>query len=92
MSHPNVSTITWRAHDTIVTSHGFVLQSNHERIRLKRIELKRIRVEEYLARIRQDISDKVATNVCAPVNIALVDALSDDSDSDNAWLLRYDTD
>ena len=56
MFPPNVSTITRRAYDPIVTFHGFVLWSNHERLRLKRIELKRIRVEEYLARIRQDAS------------------------------------
>ena len=59
----NVSTIPQRAYDPIGYFHGFVLRSNHERLRLKRIELKRIRVEEYLARIFQDVSDKVASNV-----------------------------
>ena len=57
MFSPNVSTITRRAYDPIVSFHGFVLRSNHERLILKRIELKRIRVEEYLARICQKISD-----------------------------------
>ena len=33
----NVSTITRRAYDTIFSFHGFVLRSNHERLRLKRI-------------------------------------------------------
>ena len=66
MFPPNVSTITWLAYDHIVTFHGFVLWSNHERLRLKRIELKLIRVKDYLARIRQDFSDKVADNVIAP--------------------------
>ena len=69
-----------------------MLRSNHERLILKRIELKRIRVEEYLSRIRQDISDEVAANVRAPVNNALGDALSDDSDSDDGWLNRYEYD
>ena len=92
MYPPNVSTITWRAHDTIVTSHGFVLQSNHERLRLKRIELKRIRFKEYLARICQDVSDGVSANVCAPVSNDLGDALSNDSNSDDGWLDRYESD
>ena len=90
-SPPNVSTITRRAYDRIVTFHGFVLRSNHERLRLKRIELKRIRVKEYLDIICQDVSDEVAANVCAPVNNALGDALSNDSDSDDGWLDRYDS-
>ena len=63
----NVSTITWHAYDTIVTFHVFFLRSNHERLILKRIELKRICVKEYLARICQDVSDKVAANVHAPL-------------------------
>ena len=92
MFPPNVSTITWSAYDPIVTFHVFVLRSNHERIRLKRIELKHIRVEEYLDRICEEVSDKVAVNVCAPVNNALGDALSNYSNSDEGWLNRYDSD
>ena len=91
MFPPHVSTTTRRAYDPIFTFRRFVLRSNHERLRLKRIELKRIRVEEYLARICQDISDEVAANVCAPVNNALGDALSNYSDSDDGWLDRYDS-
>ena len=49
---PNIYIITWRAHYPIRNFHGFVLQSNHKRLRLKKIELKRIRFEELLARIR----------------------------------------
>ena len=41
----NVSTITRHAYDPIVSLHGFILRSNHERLRLKRIDLKRICVE-----------------------------------------------
>ena len=92
MFPPNVSTITRRAYDPIVTFHGFVLRSNHKRLRLKHIELKRIHVEEYLSRIRQDVSDKVAENVRAPVNNALGDALSNDYDSDDVCIDRYDSD
>ena len=82
MFPPNVYTITRRSYDPTVTFHGFVLHSNHKRLRLKRIELKRIRVEEYLARICQDVNDEVATNVRAPVNNAFGDDLSSDYDSD----------
>ena len=92
MFPPNVSNITQHAYNPIVTFHEFVLRSNHERLRLKRIELKRIRVKEYLARICQDVSDKVAVNVRSPVNNALGDALSNDFDSDDGWLDTYDSD
>ena len=64
----NVSIITRRAYDPIVSFHGFVLRSNHVSLRLKRIALKRIRVEEYLARIYKDVRDEVAANARAPVN------------------------
>ena len=87
----NVSTITWRAYDPFRYFHEFVLRSNHESIRLKRIKLKLIRVKDSLARIRQDFSDKVSDNVSAPINNALGDALSNDSDSDDVWLDRYDS-
>ena len=92
MLPPNVSTINRRAYDPIVTFHGFVLWPNHERLRLKRIELKILRVEEYLDRIRQDVSDEVAANVRAPGNNALDYALSNDSNSDDGWLDRYNSD
>ena len=92
MFPPNISTINQHAYNTIVSFHGFVLRSNHERLRLKCIELKRIRAEEYLPRIRQDVSDEVAANVRAPGNNALGDNLSNDSDSDDGWLERYNSD
>ena len=88
----NVSTITRRAYDPIVYFRGFILRSNHDRLRLKRIELKRICVGDYLARICQDIRDDVAANLRVPVNNALVDALFNDSDSDDGCLDRYDSD
>ena len=82
----NVTNISRGADNLPVTFHRLVLPSNHKRLRLKCIELKRIRVEEYLTRVCQDIRDKVAANVCAPVNNSLGDALSDDYDSDGGWL------
>ena len=88
----NVSTVTWRAYDPICSFHRFVLRSNHERLRLKQIELKRIRLDDYLARIRQHVSDNVADNARVPVNNALGNALSNDSDSNDGWLNRYDSD
>ena len=88
MIPPDVSTITRRAYNLPVTFHGLVLRSNHERLRLKRIESRRIRVEELLAIICQDIRDVVGANVCVPVNNTLGDALSDDPDSDDGWLKR----
>ena len=91
MLPPNVSTITRRAYNIPVTFHRLVLQSIHERLRLKRIKLKRIHLEEHLARICQDISEEVASNVHAPVNNALGDDLSDDSDSGDGWLHIYDS-
>ena len=92
MIPPNVSTITRRAYNLPVTFHGIILPSNHKRLRLKCIELKCICVEEYLAKICGEIRDKVTANVCAPVNNALGDSLSDDSDSNDGWLFRYDSD
>ena len=88
----NVSNITRRAYDHICSLHRFVLRSNHDRLRLKQIELKRIRFDELLARICQDVRDDVPTNVCAPVNIALGDDLSNDPNSDDGWIDRYDSD
>ena len=44
MIPPNVSTITLCPYNLPVTFHGLVLRSNHERLRLKRIETRRIRV------------------------------------------------
>ena len=88
----NVSTVTRRAYDPICSFRGFVLRSNPDRLRLKRIEVKRIRLEDCLARIRQDVLDNVASNACVPVNNVLGDALSNDSDSDDGWLNRYYSD
>ena len=82
----NVYIITRRAYDHIWSFHGFVLRSNHERLRLKRIELKHIRFEKLLARTRQDVRDDVVANVCSPANHALDDFLYNDSDSDDGWL------
>ena len=51
-----------------------------------------MRFEELLALICQDVRDDVAANVRDPNNNALGDALSNDSDSDDSWLDRYNSD
>ena len=63
----NVSTITRHAYDPIHSFHGFALRSNHERLRLIRIELKRIRFEELLARILQAVCDDVVSKKFLPL-------------------------
>ena len=88
----NVYTITRHAYDPICYFHGFILRYNHECLILKQIDLKRIRFEELLAIICPDVRDDVYVNVCAPINNSLGDALSNDSDSDDSWLNRYDSD
>ena len=92
MIPPNVSNITRRAYNIPVTFHGLVLQSNHKLLKLKRIELRRIFVEELLARILQGICDEICANVRVPVFNELGAALSDDSDSDDVWLEISDSD
>ena len=88
----NVSTINQRAYDPICYFRGLVLRSNPERLRMQRIELKRIRPEEYLARIIQDVRDDVDANLRVSVNNALGDALSNDFDLDDGWLDRNNSD
>ena len=88
----DVSTITRRGYNLPVTLHGLVLRSSHKRLRLKHIESRRIRVEEMLARIRQDIRDEVPTNVRVLVLNEFGSALSNDSDSDDGWLERSNSD
>ena len=89
---PNVSIITRRAYNLPVTFHILVLRSNHEHLRLKRIESRKIRVGVLLARVCQDMRDEVAANVCAPNNNSLGDDLSNDSDYNEGWLVQYDSD
>ena len=85
MIYPTVSNFTRRAYVPITTQKGFCLRCNHERLRLKRVERKRIALENHLARICQDIRDDVAANyACSLANHALDDATfpsSNDSDS-----------
>ena len=91
MIPPNISTITRRAYNLPVTFHGLVLRFNHERLRLKRVEWRLICVKELLTIILQDMCDKVRANVCVAVCNDLGAALSDDSDSDDGWLERSDS-
>ena len=90
MIYPTVSNFTRRVYDPITSQRGFVLRCNHERLRLKRVERKRIALENHLARIRQDIRDDIAANsACSPVNNSLGDAtypLSNYSNSNEGWI------
>ena len=67
-----ISTTKRRAYNVHVTPHALVLRANHERLRLKRVEWRKTRHRELLARIREDMRDKVR------------DILS--NDSDDSWL------
>ena len=73
-----VSTIKRRAYNFTVTPHALILQSNHERLRLKHVEWRQTLHRELLARICQDMHDKVRA------------VLSDDSD--DSWIegSKYD--
>ena len=86
---PNDSTITRQAYDHIYTFHGFVLRFNHERLRLNQVELKHIRSEELIDRIRDNVRDDILNNACSPANHALGDASSNDSESNDGWLDTY---
>ena len=92
MIPPTVSTITRCAYNLLVTFHKLVLRSNHECLRLKRVESRRISVEYLLARIRQAVCDEVHDNVPVAVRNYLGAALSDDFDYDDSWLERSDSD
>ena len=81
MIPPTVSTITRRVYNLPVTFHGLALRSNHERLRLKRVESRQIRLEELLARIRQDICDKVRAEWGAAPSDDSYDGYLEGSDS-----------
>ena len=54
-----VSNFKRHAYDVPVTPQALVLRYNHERLRLKRVEWRQTCRRELLARIRQDMRDKV---------------------------------
>ena len=74
----SVSTITGRAYNVPVIPHDLLLQANYERLKLKRVEWRRNRHRKLLARICQDMRDKV----CATLS----------NDADVGWLERSDSD
>ena len=81
----------------LLPSKDLSCESIKKRLRLKRVESRRIRVEELLASIRQYIRDDVCANwgsadIRNEVYSYLGAALSDDSDSDDVWLKRSDSD
>ena len=79
---PTVSTITQRAYNVPVTFHGLILRSNYKRLLLKSVESRRIRVEDLLARIRQDIRDDIRNEWGAALSDYSDDGWLDGSDSD----------
>ena len=75
MIWPTVSNFTQRVYVPITTQKGFRRRCNHERLRLKWVEWKKVPIEDHLPRVRQDMRDDVADNyACSPVNHALGDA------------------
>ena len=69
---PTCSNYTCRAYVPITIQKGFNQRCNHERLRLKWVERKRVAFERHLARVRQDMSDDVAENYTfPPLNNAL---------------------
>ena len=58
------------------------MQSNHERLRLKRVEWRQTRHEELLAIIRQDIRDEVHDEWGAALSDGYNDVWLKGSDSD----------
>ena len=73
-----VSIIKRRAYNVPVTLHALVLQANHERLRLKRVEWRQTCHRELLARIRQDMREEVRA------------VLS--NDFDDGWLMGSNSD
>ena len=75
MLWPTVSNFTRRAYVPITSQKKFRQRCNHDRLRLKWVEGKRVALEDRLARVRQDMCDEVAYNYASsPVNHALGDA------------------
>ena len=77
-----VSTIMRHAYNVPVNPHAILMQANHKRLRLKRVQWRRTRHRELLTIISQDICDKV----CAEWGASLSD------DSDDSWLKGSDSD
>ena len=66
------SNYTCRAYVTIACQKGFNQRCEHERLRLKWVEQKRVEFERHLVRVCQDMSDDVTVNYVLP---SLNDAL-----------------
>ena len=77
-----VSTIKRRAYNVPVTSHALVLRSNHECLRPKRVEWRQTCHRELLARIFQDMRDRIRAEFCADLS----------NDSDDVWIEESDSD
>ena len=66
MLRPTCSNYTCRAYVPITSQKGFRQRCNHERLRLKCVERKRVAFERHLARVRQDMHDDVAAYYTPP--------------------------
>ena len=72
---PTVSNYTFGAYTPITSLKGFHQKCNHEHLRLKWVESKRVTLECHLAIVRRDMRDDVAANYTfPPLNNALGDA------------------
>ena len=72
MIGPIFSNFTCRSYVPITSQKGFRQRCNHERLRLKWVEIKRVALECHLARFLQDMRDDVAANYTfPPLNNAL---------------------
>ena len=65
-SWPNQSRITAPAYFPITCQKGFNQRCDHERLRLKWVERKRVSFESHLVRVRQDMSVDVTANYVLP--------------------------
>ena len=92
----NLLQLYWPEYVTITCQKGFIQRCNHERLRLKWVERKRVAFERQLARVRQDMSDDVTANYVFPfLNYALGmdslansprSSLSNDTKSCDDWV------
>ena len=71
MIGPTVYNYTFRAYVPITSQKGFRQRCNHERLRLKWVEGKRVALEGHLDRVRQDMRDDVLLIIIFPTWIML---------------------
>ena len=72
MVGPTCSDYTCRAYVPITSQKGFRQMCNHERLRLKWVEGKRVALEYHIVGVRQDMRDDVAANYTPPPHFQLL--------------------